>query len=169
MAATHITPTADVGADLAARFDATARLIDAGSGFVHVHTKATDDAGHTKDPKKKVRVLEQLDEACTLLDDERFRAAVVAITGDHATPSVDGVLHSGDPTPLTMAAPTVRPDAAEQFGEAYAAGGSLGSVTARDVLPLMLGYANRPMFLGTRVTRHESLGLPDNPLPMDPG
>lgn len=169
MAATHIAPTADVGADLAERFDAAARLIDAGSGFVHIHTKATDDAGHTKNPKRKLRVLEELDEACSLLAEEPFRSAVVAITGDHATPSVDGVLHSGDPTPLTVAGPTVRPDAIEQFGELFAADGSLGRVTARDVLPLMLGYANRPMFLGTRVTRHESLGLPDNPLPMDAG
>ena len=168
MTAHHIDPIEHAGDDMARRLEAAASLIRDGAGFVHVHTKATDEAGHTKDPKAKLRVLEELDAAIPSLEEEPFRSSVIAITGDHATPSRDGVLHSGDPTPLVMAASTVRADHVTRFGEVHAAGGSLNRVLAADVLPLMLDFANRPMFLGTRITRHETFGLPDHPEPMRP-
>ncbi len=78
-------------------------------------------------------------------------------------------MHSGDPTPLVVTAPTVRPDAVDRFGEQYAARGSLGSVSAADLLPIMLGYANRPMFLGTKIGSHRTPALPDDPEPMPAG
>ncbi|MDH3729699.1 MAG: phosphoglycerate mutase, partial [Acidimicrobiia bacterium] len=157
---------ADHGADLRARFDVAADLIDGGAGFVHVHTKATDEAGHTKDVRAKLEVIEELDAAFDRLQQKPYRDAVVVVTGDHATPSRDGVLHSGDPTPLVAIGPTVAPDDIDGFGESFARTGALGSLRASDVLPLMLGYANRPSFLGTRITRYPSLGLPDEPVPM---
>jgi 2,3-bisphosphoglycerate-independent phosphoglycerate mutase len=53
-----------------------------------------------------------------------------------------------------------------EFGERHARHGWYGVVQARELLPLMLSHANRPMFLGHRATPRQTLGLPDHPEPM---
>jgi len=158
-------PLGDLAADLRVRIDAAGQLIGDGARFVHVHTKATDEAGHTKDPRAKLAALEALDAGLAGLDTLADRA-VVAITGDHATPSVNGVLHTADPTPLLLAGPTVRPDAVVAFGETFARHGWYGVVRAEELLPLLFGHANRPAFLGHRATPRQTLALPDDPEPM---
>ena len=107
MAQRHRPPLDDLAVDLAGRVAAAGQLIDAGARFVHVHTKVTDEAGHTKRPRAKLEALEGLDPGLAGLETLAERT-VVAITGDHATPSVDGVLHTADPTPLLVVGPTVR-------------------------------------------------------------
>jgi 2,3-bisphosphoglycerate-independent phosphoglycerate mutase len=165
MTSRHLPPLADTGPDLRARLACAEELITAGARFVHVHTKATDDAGHTKDPRAKLEVLEAADPGLAGLLELADRA-VVAVTGDHATPSTGGVLHTGDPTPLVVAGPTVRPDPVTAFGEAPAASGWYGTVRADELLPLLFGHANRPVFLGHRATARRTLALPDDPEPM---
>jgi 2,3-bisphosphoglycerate-independent phosphoglycerate mutase len=167
MASRHLAPVPDVGVDLRARLAVADELIADGARFVHVHTKATDDAGHTKQPRAKLEVLEAADAGLAGLHDLAGRA-IVAVTGDHATPSTGGVLHTGDPTPLVVAGPTVRPDAVRTFGEAPAHAGWYGVITARELLPLLFGHANRPVFLGHRATPTRTLALPDHPEPMLP-
>ncbi|MDP9396660.1 MAG: phosphoglycerate mutase [Actinomycetota bacterium] len=153
-------PRADFEADLRTRLQAADDLLSAGAAFVHVHTKAPDEAGHSKEPYAKRDVLEAVDRGLAALGDLADRA-VVAVTGDHATPSRDGLLHSGDPTLLVVAGPTVRPDEVECFGEEPARRGAYGILAARDLLPLLLGSANRPAFLGHRPTPWPALALPD--------
>lgn len=165
MAQRHVAPVHDVAADLAARLAVAEELLAAGARFVHVHTKATDEAGHTKLPRAKLEVLEAADAGLAGLPGLAERA-VVAVTGDHATPSTGGVLHTGDPTPLVVAGPTVRPDAVRAFGELPARAGWYGAVRADELLPLLLGHANRPVFLGHRATARPTLALPDDPEPM---
>ncbi|MEJ2889669.1 alkaline phosphatase family protein [Actinomycetospora aeridis] len=158
----YLDPRADLGTELADRLTAAQELLDEGAAFVHVHTKATDDAGHTKQPRAKLEVLEAADPGLGALHELAHRA-VVAVTGDHATPSTGGVLHTGDPTPLVVAGPTVRRDAVEAFGEGPAAAGWYGSLQARELLPLLLGHANRASFLGHRPTARPTAALPDAP------
>ncbi len=158
----------DLAADMAARVAAAADLLDAGATFVHVHTKAPDEAGHTKAPHAKRDVIEALDTGLAGLLELADRA-VVAVTGDHATPSTGGVLHTGDPTPFVMAGGAVRQDQVAAFGEASARHGDLGVLRAADVLPLLLAAADRPAFLGHRVGPRRTLALPDRPAPMPPG
>jgi len=161
----HVPPIPDITADLDNRLAVAEELIDEGARFVHVHTKTTDEAGHSKQPRAKLDVLNAVDPGLARLTRLAGRA-IVAVTGDHATPSIDGVLHTADPTPLLIAGPTVRPDAVMEFGEAPAHAGWFGAVRAADVLPLLFGYANRPAFLGHRATPSPCLALPDNPEPM---
>lgn len=168
MAQHHIAPGPDLTADLTARLDTADRLISEGARFVHVHTKATDEAGHTKAPRAKLEALEAIDPGLAGLE-ELAEHAVVAVTGDHATPSVAGVLHTADPTPLLVVGPTVRADPVDAFGEAVARAGWYGVLTARDLLPLLFGHANRPVFLGHRATPRQTLALPDHPEPMPGG
>ncbi len=168
MASVHLPPDGDLAADLTARLDAAEQLISDGARFVHVHTKATDDAGHTKEPFAKRDVLEQLDPGLAGLG-ELARRAVVAVTGDHATPSTHGVMHAGEPTPLVVAGPNVRADDVDAFGERPAAAGWYGRVRAAELLPLLFGHANRAAFLGHRITRRPVPALADDPEPMPPG
>ncbi len=159
---------ADLAAEMAERVAAAEALIGDGARFVHVHTKATDEAGHTKDPYAKRDALEAIDDGLAGLLPLAGRA-VVAVTGDHATPSTGSVMHTGDPTPFAMAGGAVRPDGVSALGEAPARAGDLGVLRASDVLPLMFSAAGRPAFLGHRIGPRRTIALPDAPEPMRPG
>jgi len=155
----------DLAAEMTERVEAGIRLIAGGACFVHVHTKATDEAGHTKLPHAKRDALEAIDAGLAPLLDLAGRA-VVAVTGDHATPSTGGVMHTGDPTPFTIAGGAVRPDAVAAFGERPARGGDLGVIAAADVLPLLFSAADRPAFLGHRTGARPTIALADDPEPL---
>ena len=155
----------DLGEEMAARAAAGIDLLDGGAAFVHVHAKAPDEAGHSKQPYAKRDVLEAIDAGLAPLLDLADRV-VVAVTGDHATPSTGGVLHTGDPTPFVVAGGAVRADGVEDFGEAPARHGDLGVLRASDVLPLLLSAANRPAFLGHRTGAEQSWALADRPAPL---
>ncbi len=133
--------------------------------FVHLHVKATDEAGHQKNPALKREVIEATEQGLADIE-QLIDHCVVAVTGDHATPSTGPLLHSGDPTPFTVCSPQRRPDHVEQFGERFAATGSLGRLAARDVLPLLTGLANRPFFLGHRPGPYAGAALPETPAAM---
>jgi 2,3-bisphosphoglycerate-independent phosphoglycerate mutase len=153
------------GDALADSLAAARHLVDRGAQFVHVHTKVTDEAGHTKDPHAKKAAVEWCDAQLAALIEPPFSDWVVAVTGDHATPASGGVLHSGDPTPFVIAGPSVRPDGVSVIGEVTSRQGALGVIAASDVLPLMCSHANRPRFLGHRPSPYPTIALPDDPTP----
>ncbi len=137
-------------ADLVRRLDIVDERLAAGDTFVFVHQKATDAAGHTKDPLVKRAVIESLDVALrTRLPVDR---AIVCVTGDHATPASPDVIHSGDPVPFLVAGPGVRADSVRRFGELDCAAGIFGRLRGRDMMPVLLNAADRPLFLGSRPT-----------------
>jgi 2,3-bisphosphoglycerate-independent phosphoglycerate mutase len=156
----------DPGADMQRRLTRATELVATGVDYVHVHTKATDEAGHTKDPKVKRAVIESLDSGLRDLLDHAFGEHVVCVTADHATPSNGPLLHSGDPSPLVVRSPGLRPDGVLHFGESHAAAGSLGTLGAADVLPLLVGLADRAAFLGSTIDPHAPVALIDEPAPM---
>jgi 2,3-bisphosphoglycerate-independent phosphoglycerate mutase len=141
--------TDDVARDLCARFELVRERLDAGDTFVYVHHKATDEAGHTKDPHVKQTTIETVDGALGGLPTDR---AIVCLTGDHATPAFPDVIHSGDPVPLLVAGPGVRADDVTEFGELTCAHGILGQLRGPDLMPVLLNAADRPLFLGSRPT-----------------
>jgi 2,3-bisphosphoglycerate-independent phosphoglycerate mutase len=145
----HAPETDDPAADLRRRLELIAERLAAGETFVFSHLKATDAAGHTKDPAVKQRTIELLDAELGDLPTDR---AVVCVTGDHATPTYPEVIHSGDPVPLIVAGPGVRPDPVNSFGELDCSRGILGHLRGPDLMPLLLNAADRPLFLGSRPT-----------------
>jgi 2,3-bisphosphoglycerate-independent phosphoglycerate mutase len=145
----HAPETNDPAFDLRRRLELIRARLDAGETFVFSHLKATDAAGHTKDPAIKQRTIEQLDAE---LADLPTATAVVCVTGDHATPAYPEVIHSGDPVPLVVAGPGVRADDVASFGELACSRGILGHVRGPDLMPLLLNAADRPLFLGSRPT-----------------
>ncbi len=155
--------TEDVAGDLASRLELARERLDAGDTFVYVHHKATDAAGHTKDPREKLRTIELVDSALADLPTDR---AIVCLTGDHATPASPNVIHSGDPVPFVLAGPGVRADRVERFGEADCATGILGQLRGPDMMPVLLNAADRPLFLDSRPTPFE--GADGYPALLDP-
>jgi 2,3-bisphosphoglycerate-independent phosphoglycerate mutase len=139
----------DLAADLRRRLTRIEERLAAGDDFVFVHLKATDQAGHTKDPAVKQATIEALDAELGSLPTQ---SAIVAVTGDHATPTYPDVIHSGDPVPFVLSGPGVRPDAVERFGELECAAGILGHLRGEDVMPVLLNAADRPLFAGSRPT-----------------
>lgn len=134
--------------------------------FVHIHTKATDEAGHTKQPILKRDVIESLDRACHKLPN-LAKTTTIVITGDHATPSSGGIMHSAHPTSLILAGPHVFPDDVNQCDERSHKYGELGKVLASDILPLMSHYSHRASFKGHATGSSETIALPDNPVILD--
>ena len=134
--------------------------------FVHIHTKATDEAGHTKSPSLKRDVIESLDSACHLLLD-LAKTVTILITGDHATPSTGGIMHSAHPTSVILVGPHVYPDDQSTCGERTHKSGDLGKIQASDILPLMSHYSHRASFKGHATGSSETIALPDNPIALD--
>ncbi len=138
--------TDDPGEDLARRLRLALR---AGHEFVHVHTKAPDQAAHTKDPGAKVRVIEALDRALgPLLGELTSSEILLVVTSDHSTPSTGPLIHSGEPVPIVMHGEGVRRDAVTRFDEVSCAAGVLGAVAARDLLPMVLDLLDRAKLRG---------------------
>ena len=151
--------TPDSAADLRSRLTLANERLDAGDTFVFVHLKATDEAGHTKDPRVKQRTIEELDAELADLPTDR---AIVCVTGDHCTPASPEVIHSGDPVPFVLAGPGVRADSARAFGELDCAAGILGHLRGPDMMPVLLNAADRPLYLGSRPTPFDGAdGYPD--------
>lgn len=155
----------DVQGDFRSRLTAGIGLAEQYS-FVHVHTKATDEAGHTKNPKLKRDVIEALDRACESLL-ELSKSVTIAITGDHATPTSGGMMHSAHPTSLILAGPHVSPDEASSCSEQIHATGELGIVQASDILALTAHYSHRAAFIGHNIGANRTMALPDNPAILD--
>lgn len=126
--------------------EAVSKAIASDADYVHLHTKNTDEASHTKNPLNKVRALEEIDGQL----DELVKAAMkqehlIIVTGDHTTPSSGDMIHAGDSVPILFCGPTVRPDGVETFGERTCSTGSL-RLTGEDLMPMILNYTERAIF-----------------------
>ena len=131
--------------------------------FVHIHTKAADEAAHTREPRLKVEAIEALDRGCgeILARWAEREDRVTVVTADHATPSQGLLVHSGEEVPLAVTGLRVPQDSVCSFGEGPAALGRLGHLRGGDLMALLLNFADRAELLGLRST-------PD-PLPYFPG
>jgi 2,3-bisphosphoglycerate-independent phosphoglycerate mutase len=143
--------TGDPGRDLAERLRLTRQAL-ATHDFVHVHTKAPDEAAHRKDPRAKLAVIEALDQAIgeaagPLADDPEV---LLVVTADHSTPSSGPLVHAGDAVPLMLCGHGVRRDAVARYDEVSAAQGALGCVRGREFLYLVLNHLGRARLVGTR-------------------
>ena len=144
----------DTTEDLRARIALAAQSVSDGCEFVHVHTKAPDVAGHTKDPMIKRDVIEALDAAVPALWDEGLVTPenLVIVTGDHGTPSGTVLVHSGDAVPLAMVGAATFADDVTAFDERSCAAGSLGHLEGRDVMPEALNRIARIKYMSAKLT-----------------
>ncbi|UCE17641.1 MAG: 2,3-bisphosphoglycerate-independent phosphoglycerate mutase [Gemmatimonadota bacterium] len=120
--------------------------------FVHVHTKAVDEASHTKSAQYKKDVIERIDLALAyaleeIIPDEEI---LFVVTSDHSTPSSGAMIHSGETVPLTMVGKYTRRDDVAAFNEISCAKGALGLVRGRELMHLILNFLDRAQLVGLR-------------------
>jgi len=150
----------DPGTDMRARIRMA--IDDPSHDFIHVHTKIPDEAAHAGDPKRKEAAIAALDRGL----DELVKAVetrndlLVVITGDHSTPSVSPLIHSGEPSPLTLVGPSIRRDNVDAFDEVSAATGCLGLLRGRELMFMILNCSDRSSLLGHRLEYRKTLHSP---------
>lgn len=114
--------------------------------FIHIHDPRPDVVSHKKDPHAKITVIEQLDAEFGILLKNLKNDWVVCVTADHVTPSTIGVgkaMHAGEPVPITIWGTQVLADSCERFSERAAAHGALGLVLGKDLMMILMNYADR--------------------------
>ncbi|RKZ26193.1 phosphoglycerate mutase, partial [bacterium] len=108
--------------------------------FFFVHIKKTDSYGEDGNFDAKVKVIEDVDEKLPMLLD--LKPDVIAITGDHCTPSVHKA-HSWHPVPLLLKGKYTFVDDAKTFSERECAKGIIGHIPAEAIILLMMADAGR--------------------------
>ena len=150
--------------DLRRRLRHVHERLDAGDTFVFVHQKATDAAGHTKDPWIKQATIERLDgalggAAC------RPRRRV-----PHRRPRNAGLARRDPlwrPGAARRRGPGVRADDVTELASLSCARGILATCAAPTCcLAVLLNAADRPLFLGSRPTPFD--GADGYPALLDP-
>jgi 2,3-bisphosphoglycerate-independent phosphoglycerate mutase len=110
--------------------------------FVFLNVKAADIAGHDGDFRTKVSVAENIDVMMSLILKEIHEDVVVALTCDHSTP-VSVKDHSADPVPVAISGGGGRFDGVKEFDEISCSSGALGRIRGTDLMPIILGMADR--------------------------
>lgn len=108
--------------------------------FFFVHVKKTDSYGEDGNFDKKVAVIEEVDGQLPRL--LGLKPDVVVVTGDHSTPATYQA-HTWHPVPVLLWSRWCRPDGAARFTERECRLGGLGRMRASELMPLMMGYAER--------------------------
>ena len=106
--------------------------------FFYFHVKKTDSTGEDGDFKAKVKKIELFDALLPQL--LALNPDVIAIVGDHSTPSRLAT-HSWHPVPLLIRSDYGRKDAATRYTEDEAVKGSLGLRKGTDLMPLLMANA----------------------------
>ncbi len=129
----------DTGPTFADEIATLARHWD-GYDFFFLHYKDTDKAGEDGDFDAKVTALERFD--ARLPDILSLRPDVLAVSGDHSTPSILAA-HGWQPVPALVASAYCGADHVSRFTERDCAGGALGLVPAQDLMPVLMANALR--------------------------
>lgn len=136
--------TGRVDSDLSAKIKASLKALEE-NDFVFLHFKGADNEGHDGNFLEKVAYLEKADKALEPVIDRGD--LVFALTGDHSTPC--GVRdHSADPSPLMIVSSDCLRDSVKEFGERSVITGGLGHIRGVDVMPIIMGIANRTKKFG---------------------
>lgn len=146
----RVEDTDDPCADLRERLAIACRSEE--YSFIHVHTKATDEAGHTRDPLFKKRVIESIDAALAFAVDEIVPVddILFIVTADHSTAASGTMIHTGESVPLVMTGKYVRRDEVRKFDETSCACGGLSLVRGAELMHLVLNFLGRGKLWGLR-------------------
>lgn len=115
--------------------------------FVFINVKASDVAGHDGDFPLKVQVIENIDVMLGQILKDLHEEVVVVLTADHSTP-VSVKDHSADPVPVAISGADSRIDSVKSFDEMSVVAGALGRIRGTDLMPIVMGMANRSRKFG---------------------
>jgi len=108
--------------------------------FVFAHFKYPDKAGEDGDLPAKVARIEEMDAALPAL--LAAEPDVLLITGDHSTPPTLKA-HSWHPVPVLMKAPFLRGGDGRPFDEVACRAGQIGTIPAKELIPLAMAHAGK--------------------------
>lgn len=108
--------------------------------FFFLHHKDADAAGEDGNREAKIAAIQRLDSVVP--DLVELGPDVIAVTGDHATPS-QMAAHSWHPVPVLVHGALCGRDAVERFGERWCREGGLGTRPSRTLLPVLMANAGR--------------------------
>ena len=108
--------------------------------FIYFHIKKTDSYGEDGNFEKKIHIIEEFDNILPEILSLDFD--VVAITGDHSTPS-KMKSHSFHPVPVLIHSPYVFGKLSNRFTERECLKGELGIIKGVNLMPLLLAHARR--------------------------
>ncbi|RLI08191.1 hypothetical protein DRO32_02680 [Candidatus Bathyarchaeota archaeon] len=136
--------TGSYDADLDAKFSYALKVLGEGADLAVVHIKATDLASHDHLVGKKVEMIERVDEALgrALGELDIDGSTYVVLTADHTTSLRTGK-HEGDPVPVLIAGPEVRPDRVASFDEVSCAHGGLCRLRGKDLMPILMNLLGK--------------------------
>jgi len=127
----------ETGASIMEEF-ATLRQNYADYDFFFLHIKGTDSAGEDGDFDRKVRIIEEVDNALPGLTS--LEPDVIVVTSDHSTPALlKG--HSWHPVPILLYSKWCRADRVGEFSESACIFGGLGRFPATQIMPLAMAHA----------------------------
>ncbi len=127
----------NTGATIEAEFN-TLKQNYASYDFFFLHKKDADTAGEDGDFDRKVRIIEEVDNALPWLIS--IEPDVIVISGDHSTPALLGG-HSWHPVPILLYSKWCRPDRVSEFSESACVSGGLGRFPATQIMPLTMANA----------------------------
>ncbi len=107
--------------------------------YFFVHVKDADAAGEDGDRGAKIAAIERVDDAMPDLA-AALEPGVIAVTGDHATPS-QMAAHSWHPVPVLVHGPRCGRDETDRFGERWCLAGGLGVRPSTELLPILMANA----------------------------
>jgi 2,3-diphosphopglycerate-independent phosphoglycerate mutase len=145
--------TGDYRSDIGGKFRAALSLLDQDEyqfGFVHI--KGADEMSHSGEPVQKRVFIEKVDEelgvALRAIREELHAKLIIAVTGDHTTPSYWHNDHTHHPVPFLVSSLVphcaIKPDAVIEFDEIAVSNGRLNRFTGLAVMGLikkLLGIA----------------------------
>ena len=136
--------------------------------FVYIHTKAPDEAAHTKDPLTKKAAIEALDGALAFALREIVTDpdTLLVVTADHATNSAGAMIHSGEAVPLMMVGKYTWRDRVTRFDEVSCSQGSLSLVRGRELMHLILNFLDRGKLVGLRDSPRDQPYFPGKITPL---
>jgi len=108
--------------------------------FFFMHVKTTDATGEDGNFAAKMKAIEDVDVLIPRITS--LQPEVLAITGDHSTPSALRS-HSWHPVPLLIWSKNARYDGARNFSEKSCQAGGLGHIYSKDLMGLVLAHARR--------------------------
>ncbi len=108
--------------------------------FFFLHYKYTDSAGEDGDFRRKQEAVVAFDDALPAL--LALKPNVLVITGDHSTPA-SMAAHSWHPVPVVVWGDHVRTDNVTRFSETMSAMGEIGTIPAKELMPIAFAHAGR--------------------------